>query len=471
MTDFVGGGKEDMRIRKLQKEREGAQKLLEDKKRQLQEEAQRGVQKMGAKFAAADDSLEDRLKKETIGLRSFDEYRRQRETLQEEVELKKRKLLEEEEKRKKKQKVTDTKKLSFSMDDDEQQEEEPEEKEGDADQKKEDGDKEKNDEEEREGGEGEDNNTPFVKIRITKNPLANTDFLPDREREMKEAEERASLAAEWRKDQEKIKQEKIEVTYSYWDGSGHRRTIKCKKGTTISQFLSLVQQEFKGKPYLLHSSFLPSHFSLSHSHSLTLTLTPLLLFYLFPSLIFSPCIELRAVSVDNLLFIKEDLIIPQQISFYDLIVTKARFGTYHSNLPLSSFTFVTRLSCLDTLSLLPSPLSLSSLASCQLENFFLYLISLPLISLSFSSLLSFCPSFLSFLLFAEVSPALSFPGMFMMTFVWFMMRRKKRTNLMQLKWWREGGMKETNTSSLLQDGKFTILLFKEMQNTLSREMD
>lgn len=271
MTDFVGGMHDDMRIRKIQKEREEAQKALEDKKRQLREEAQRGVQQMGSKFASADDSLEERLKKETIGLRSFDEYRRQRESLQEEVELRKRRMLEEEEARKKKQKVTDTKKLSFSMDDEEEQDEET----GDEDSEKkeektEDGDKEAAQEEEEE---------PVFSKRITKNPLVNTDFLPDRERELKEAEERARLAAEWRKEQERIKQEKIEVTYSYWDGSGHRRTIKCKKGTTISQFLSMVQQEFK---------------------------------------------ELRAVSVDNLLFVKEDLIIPQQISFYDLIVTKAR---------------------------------------------------------------------------------------------------------------------------------------------------
>ncbi len=34
--------------------------------------------------------------------------------------------------------------------------------------------------------------------------------------------------------------------------------------------------------------------------------------------------ELRAASNDTMMYIKEDLIIPNHLSFYDLIVTKAR---------------------------------------------------------------------------------------------------------------------------------------------------
>ena len=33
---------------------------------------------------------------------------------------------------------------------------------------------------------------------------------------------------------------------------------------------------------------------------------------------------MRGVSVDNLMYIKEDIILPQNLSFYDLIKTKAR---------------------------------------------------------------------------------------------------------------------------------------------------
>ena len=63
--------------------------------------------------------------------------------------------------------------------------------------------------------------------------------------------------------------EKIQVTYSYWDGTGHRKTVTCKKGDTITQFLEKCRQQFH---------------------------------------------ELRGVSVDNLIYVKEDLIIPH-VSF------------------------------------------------------------------------------------------------------------------------------------------------------------
>ena len=35
---------------------------------------------------------------------------------------------------------------------------------------------------------------------------------------------------------------KLEVTYSYWDGSGHRRTLRLVKGDTIANFLTEVQR-------------------------------------------------------------------------------------------------------------------------------------------------------------------------------------------------------------------------------------
>ena len=31
--------------------------------------------------------------------------------------------------------------------------------------------------------------------------------------------------------------EKIKVTFSFWDGSGHRRNVSMKKGNTIQEFL------------------------------------------------------------------------------------------------------------------------------------------------------------------------------------------------------------------------------------------
>ena len=118
---------------------------------------------------------------------------------------------------------------------------------------------------------------------IMKNPEVDTSFLPDQEREQRALAERERLRKEWLDRQKAMKDEVLEITYSYWDGTGHRRTVQCKKGDTVARFLELVRcdlaKEFR---------------------------------------------EMGNVSSDALLYVKEDLIIPQDISFYDLIATKAR---------------------------------------------------------------------------------------------------------------------------------------------------
>jgi len=117
------------------------------------------------------------------------------------------------------------------------------------------------------------------RTKLRKNPNVDTSFLPDREREEAERKEREELRQEWLRKQEELKVEDIEITYSYWDGSGHRKSVVCKKGDTVSTFLEKCRQQFP---------------------------------------------ELRGVSVDNLMYIKEDLIIPQHYTFYDFIINKAR---------------------------------------------------------------------------------------------------------------------------------------------------
>jgi protein FAM50 len=121
------------------------------------------------------------------------------------------------------------------------------------------------------------------KARITKNPEVDTTFLPDRDREEEEKRLREQLRQEWVEKQETLKNEDIEITFSYWDGSGHRRSVKMKKGSSIYQFmtkgLDLLRKEFH---------------------------------------------ELRTINADQLMYVKEDLIIPHHYTFYDFIVTKAR---------------------------------------------------------------------------------------------------------------------------------------------------
>jgi protein FAM50 len=145
------------------------------------------------------------------------------------------------------------------------------------------------DEEEEEGGFGPttkkaklsngQNDKIENKRNNLKNPAVDTSFLPDREREEKDRLEREILRQKWLREQEVMKAENVEITYSYWDGSGHRNSVQCKKGDTIASFLEKCRQQIP---------------------------------------------ELKGITVDSLMYIKEDLIIPHHYSFYDFIVSKAR---------------------------------------------------------------------------------------------------------------------------------------------------
>ncbi len=121
------------------------------------------------------------------------------------------------------------------------------------------------------------------RARLGKDPRAETHFLPDADRSAAEAATVEALKEEWRKAQEVIKEQPLRVAYSYYDGTGHRRTAVMKKGDSVATFLHQVQRD----------------------------MAPL-----FP--------ELKRMGVDALLYIKEDLILPHNITFYELIVTKAR---------------------------------------------------------------------------------------------------------------------------------------------------
>ncbi|KAJ1943536.1 Protein fam50a, partial [Kickxella alabastrina] len=112
-----------------------------------------------------------------------------------------------------------------------------------------------------------------------KNPMVDTSFLPDKDREEEEARLREELRQKWLRDQDTLKQQPIDITYSYWDGSGHRKQARCRKGDTIAQFLDKCKAQVS---------------------------------------------ELRSATVDGLVYVKEDLIIPHHYSFYDFIVNKAR---------------------------------------------------------------------------------------------------------------------------------------------------
>lgn len=131
--------------------------------------------------------------------------------------------------------------------------------------------------------EEEDEAVPIVqKKRVGMDPSVDTSFLPDKEREEFLRKKKEELAAEWRVKQNTEKNEEITVAYAYWDGSSHRKNMKIKKGNTISQCLARAIEALK------------KEFT-----------------------------ELKACTTENLMFVKEDLIIPHFYTFQDFIVTKA----------------------------------------------------------------------------------------------------------------------------------------------------
>jgi protein FAM50 len=173
------------------------------------------------------------LKKSTIGLVTLDEFRKTRNDIEEAQrrEAAQKQLTDDEAgkaKRKKKEKKKERVALSFDIDEDEEET---------AFSKK------------RSNGDGSGKwpvgSTEFPscilihlfsppntaesstkKARLTKNPTIDTSFLPDRDREARERLEREHLRKEWLEKQEKTKAEAIEVTYSYWDGTGHRKMVE-----------------------------------------------------------------------------------------------------------------------------------------------------------------------------------------------------------------------------------------------------
>ena len=88
-------------------------------------------------------------------------------------------------------------------------------------------------------GEDDTEEPPVKRNKLKKNPNVDTSFLPDREREEAERKERERLRLEWLTKQERIKKEDIEITYSYWDGSGHRKTVVVSEFVWLACVLSI----------------------------------------------------------------------------------------------------------------------------------------------------------------------------------------------------------------------------------------
>ncbi|KAI8093382.1 FAM50A protein [Halteromyces radiatus] len=239
---------EGHRRKQLEKAR---QRIYDESEKEKQRIAKLNEVRVGSdKFAAATTDIESQLKTSTIGLTELSDYRKIRENLEEKQKREAAKTAPLGEEKKKKRKKKQVMKLSFA-DDDEHEDQEQLDIKSDVPKKR----------------------------KMAKDPSVDTSFLPDREREYAERLERENLRKEWLEKQEMLKNEKIDITYSYWDGTGHRKSVECKKGDTIAQFLDNCRKQFP---------------------------------------------QLRGVNVDNLIYVKEDLIIPHHYTFYDFIINKVR---------------------------------------------------------------------------------------------------------------------------------------------------
>ncbi|KAJ8767567.1 hypothetical protein K2173_017911 [Erythroxylum novogranatense] len=258
---YVGTAQDAVRIRRLEKQREAERRKIQElKTKSASAKGQPGLLQFGS---STSEILETAFKKETVGLVTREQYVEKRVNIQtkieEEEKEKLQKLRQEEEElqmaKRKKRKIKGNSRLSFSDD--------------------------------VENGGDEENkildSKRLARGKCGKDPTVETSFLPDSEREAREQAERERLRKQWLREQAQIKNEPLEITYSYWDGAGHRRVIQVQKGDSIGEFLRAVQQQ------------LAPEFR-----------------------------EIRTTTVENLLYVKEDLIIPHQHSFYELIVNKAR---------------------------------------------------------------------------------------------------------------------------------------------------
>ncbi|XP_008812586.2 protein XAP5 CIRCADIAN TIMEKEEPER-like [Phoenix dactylifera] len=264
---YVGTALDAVRIRRLEKQREPERRKiqeLENKSAAGGGGSQTSLLQFGS---GTSEILETAFKKETVGLVTREQYVEKRANIwnkiEEEEKEKLQKLQQEEEKlqfqKRKKRRIKGDARLSFADDiENGSNEEDAENKENQAMKK-------------------------FGHGKLGKDPTVEMSFLPDREREAEEQAEQERLRRQWLHEQELIKNEPLQITYSYWHGAGHRRVIQVHKGDTVGEFLRAVQRQ------------LAPEFR-----------------------------EIRTTSVENLLYVKEDLIIPHKHSFYELIINKAR---------------------------------------------------------------------------------------------------------------------------------------------------
>lgn len=217
MAHYKGAASEAGRAMQLMKKREIAQQEIELRKKKIEDDLK--IHNIENKFATHYNAVEQQLKTSTIGLVTLNEMKAKQENI---VKERERKLAQKErEKEQEKERALAAKQaeknkqkkqiqaLSFNLYEDEIEFLEGETEKSEI---------------------LKDNDIGPIIKKIKKNPDVDTSFLPDREREEEENRLREELRQEWARKQNALKEEEIEITFSYWDGSGHRRSVIMKKG-------------------------------------------------------------------------------------------------------------------------------------------------------------------------------------------------------------------------------------------------
>lgn len=204
MASFVGSDADADRASRLTNQREQEKAQFNKTKEQLKKAAQVGLKTMDNMFQANESfAAEARFKESTVGLSSIDDFRKKRAMVDQMAQEQAQQKTEAREQAKKwaaKERKKQLNALSFDVDGEE------------------------------EGAEDSDNKSKKKEKKTKKNPDVDTFFLKDKDREQEEARVREQLAKEWDEKQQQVKLELIEIVYSYWDGSGHRRAITVPKG-------------------------------------------------------------------------------------------------------------------------------------------------------------------------------------------------------------------------------------------------
>ncbi|CAD2099387.1 XAP-5 DNA binding protein, putative [Plasmodium vinckei brucechwatti] len=317
---------ENGKVQKYILERKRKEKEFLEKKENIKKQTLKAP-KLNQMFVK-NKSNDDKLISETVGLRTVHEYKK----IKDKIFSKEKDITYNESSKDTKNKKHTNFKLSFCSDnddeEDEDEEDEGEKKTKDPKNKSDESssEKEQNEQEKMENSSNESNLSETEQIdkilqkeksdntenrskakndegnefkKIMKDPTVNTSFLKDKDRDRKIELKKKELRELYFKLENEQKEKDIEITYSYYDGSGHRRKISVKQKNTIGQFINKCVDNLK--------------------HEFT---------------------NLRSASCETLMFVKEDLILPNYLTFYELIKNKAQGKTG----PLFSFDAVEDLS-------------------------------------------------------------------------------------------------------------------------------